>query len=236
MPSLAEVRPRQYNKIKMNRKIIFAPNNFYHIFSRGTEKRDIFLCDKDYERFIILLYLCNSKNPVSVRDHFRRGRTSAEILQTDRGKTLVDLGAYCLMPNHFHLLLREKIDNGITLFMKKLNTAYAMYFNVKNERDGNLFQGKFGAHHLDDNNYLKYIFAYIHLNPIKLIEPNWKEKGIKNFDRAKSFLESYFWSSYRNYITKGSNPILNMVEFPEYFESSREFKDFIDFWLNFQEK
>lgn len=223
----------------MNRKIIFAPGNFYHIFSRGTEKRNIFLCDRDYERFIILLYLCNSKKPVSVRDHFRRGRTLAEILQTDRGGTIIDIGAYCLMPNHFHLLVREKTDKGITLFMKKLNTAYAMYFNVKNERDGNLFQGKFGAQHLDNNNYLKYIFAYIHLNPLKIIESNWKEKGVKDLSRAKKFLDHYHWSSFKDFITEQTeqtNPVLNLSEFPEYFENILEFKDFIDFWLNFQEK
>lgn len=222
----------------MNRKIVFSNNEYYHVFNRGTEKRDIFLNENDYKRFLVLLYLCNSEKPVDLREHFREGRTFAELFlknENNEDEKLIDIGAYCLISNHFHLLIKQRKENGITIFMKKLNTAYAMYFNIKNKRNGNLFQGKFGAQHLDSDEYLKYIFAYIHLNPIKLIEQNWKEEGIKNTEEAKEFLNKYKWSSYLNYVNKDqNNPILNTKEFPGYFENKKEFSEFIEDWLNYE--
>ncbi|MEK7575552.1 MAG: transposase [Patescibacteria group bacterium] len=219
----------------MNRKIIFTPENYYHIFDRGTEKRDIFLNESNYQRFLILLYLCNGNNPVVVKQYLYQISQGRTLEQIDRGKIMVDIGAYCLMPNHFHLLIKEKTENGIPNFMKKLNTGYAMYFNKKNERSGSLFQGKFGAQLLDKDGYLKYIFAYIHLNPIKLIEPKWKESGIKDFNTTKDFLNNYPWSSYLYFIgNKKNDPILNISEFPEYFKNTKEFNNFIGDWLKYR--
>src|SRR3989338_5483185 len=100
------------------------------------------------------------------------------------------------MPNHFHLLLKEIEMGGISQFMGKLSTAYSMYFNKKYERTGSLFEGRFKSSRIANDNYLHYLFAYIHLNPIKLIEPMWKEKGINDFARAKEFLGRYNYSSY----------------------------------------
>ncbi len=218
----------------MNRKIPFSPGNYYHIYNRGVEKRKIFTEENDYWRFLLLLFLCNDSGSVDIREHFREGRTFADLWRKVRGNTLVDIGAYCLMPNHFHLLLKAKSDFGVTAFMRKLGTAYAMYFNKKSKRSGALFQGKFGAQILDDDVYLKYIFAYIHLNPVKLIEPDWKERGIKNIDRAKKFLDGYRWSSYRIYIGKKSKDrVLNRSVFPKYFSDRNEFRDFLDDWLYF---
>ncbi len=215
----------------MNRKIAFISDNYYHIYNRGVEKRKIFLGEKDYRRFLILLYICNGFDAVNIRDNLPKDHISR-----GRNETLVDIGAYCLMPNHFHLLIKEKGENGITNFMRKLGTAYVMYFNKKNKRNGGLFQGKFGAQLLNNDNYLKYIFAYIHLNPIKLIEPEWKEKGVASINKAKNFLDHYIWSSYSAYVRKKQNdPILNKKAFPEYFENAKEFKDFIDDWLKYKE-
>jgi len=215
----------------MNRKIAFIPDNYYHIYNRGVEKRKIFLEEKDYRRFLILLSICNGFDAVNIRDN-----PPEDQIPRKRKETLVDIGAYCLMPNHFHLLIREKSESGITNFMRKLGTAYAMYFNKKNKRNGGLFQGKFGAQLLNNDNYLKYIFAYVHLNPIKLIEPEWKEKGVANINKAKDFLDNYIWSSYSAYMRKKQNdPILNKKAFPEYFENAKEFKDFIDDWLQYKE-
>ena len=91
------------------------------------------------------------------------------------------------MPNHFHILVKEKIENGISKFMGKLTTGYSMYFNKRYDRTGSLFQGVFKSVHADSDEYLKYLFAYIHLNPIKLINPEWKENGIKDKNRANAF-------------------------------------------------
>ena len=121
--------------------------------------------------------------------------------------------------------------------MKKLCTAYSMYFNKKNERSGNLFQGRFQAELVDDDAYLKYLFAYIHLNPIKIIEPLWRESGIKNSNRSEKFLEAYPWSSYTAYLKKEQNdPVLNKGEFPDYFEDFNDFRIFIRECLNYSDK
>jgi|SRR3989344_112788 len=217
----------------MTRSIILAPGEFYHIYNRGTDKRKVFLNPADYKRFIALLYLCNSTDPV--RMDMRR-KFLNQIFKTKRSETLVDIGSYCLMPNHFHLLIREKNENGISLFMQKLTTAYTMYFNKKYERNGSLFQGTFKVRHIDTDNYLKYLFAYIHLNPIKLIEPRWKEKKIGNITKARKFMENYLYSSYSEYIglDREQKAILTIETFPKYFKDGNDFRNTLESWLNFE--
>jgi len=137
------------------------------------------------------------------------------------------------MPNHFHILVKEKVAGGTSLFMQKLSTAYTMYFNVKNERTGALFAGCFKATHASHDEYLKYLISYIHLNPIKIIDPAWKDTGIKNPMEAKNFLERYRYSSYSEYtkILRPESAILNISAFPEYFSAADGFENTLQSWL-----
>ncbi len=139
----------------MNRKFSFASGEFYHLYNRGTDKRIIFNDDEDRERFTSLMFLCNSDRNIVYRD-IPIGLTYGY----ERGNTLVDILAYCLMPNHFHVLICGKNDGDVSLFMQKLSTAYSMYFNKKYKRTGGLFEGTFKAKHADTDEYLKYLFAY----------------------------------------------------------------------------
>lgn len=216
------------------RKINFSVGEFYHLFNRGTDKREIFLDARDYDRFMFLLYLCNSKKPVNIREQFPKGISFGLLKNFERGETLVDIGIYCLMPNHFHLLVMEKEEGGITNFIKKLATAYSMYFNKRNKRSGKLFENYFKAEHVDKDEYLKYLFAYIHLNPIKIKSPLWRENGVSSLEEAGRFLEKYDYSSYSDYIGKERNEkiILKKDSFPVYF-MDQSFKSFIDDWLKF---
>ena len=216
----------------MARDYVFAPEEYYHIYNRGVEKRKIFLNKKDYERFLFLLFICNNSSSVEIRNY--GGLTSVEKFKLKRETTLVDIGAYCLMPNHFHLLLKEKTEGGISLFMQKLMTAYTMYFNKVYKRSGVLFQGSFKARHIEEDKYLEYLYAYIHLKPIKLIEPNWKEKIVKNNEKVKEFLSSYIYSSYLDFtgIDRAEGSILNNSVFPDYFQNEVSFKEFVNSWLN----
>ncbi|MEK7646851.1 MAG: transposase [Patescibacteria group bacterium] len=178
-----------------------------------------------------LLFLCNSSKSVIFKSI--QGATLDKI---DRGETLVDIGAYCLMPNHFHLLIHEKQENGASLFMKKLATAYSMYFNRRHSRTGKLFEGVFRAEHADTDEYLKYLFSYIHLNPVKLLDPKWKESGLRDQVATWAFLKKYFYSSYNDYATntdREETKILNRAAFPEYFQDTKEFKDNLNEWLNY---
>ncbi len=109
-----------------------APLEFYHIYNRGTEKRRVFTSKNNFMRFVTLLYVCNNESPV----HLSNLRTvpTEEIFGLQLEKPLVEIGAYCLMPNHFHLLVRQTQEYGISRFMQKLITGYTMYFNKRNDR------------------------------------------------------------------------------------------------------
>src|SRR3990167_906977 len=198
----------------MNRRIILSEGEYYHIYNRGVEKRTIFIDNDDRKRFQTLLYICNGTEPIVYR--LIQGET---LYKKNVGKKIVAIGAYTLMPNHFHLLIKEISEGGITEFMRKFTTAYTMYFNQKYERVGPLFQGAFRAEHVTQDEHLKYLFAYIHLNIVKLIEPKWREKGIRNAKKARKYLESYQFSSYLDYCDRRRSEavILSKHEFPVYF-------------------
>lgn len=211
------------------RKIPFLIGEYYHIYNRGVDKRIIFSDKFDYKRFILLLYLCNGENSVNISKLIEKGLPFSEIFNIDRGKQLVDIGAYCLMPNHFHILIKEKVDGGISMFMEKLATAYAMYFNTKNERKGSLFEGPFGARHIDTDAYLNWVFSYIHLNPVKLIDSDWKENGISDPVSSENFMKSYKYSSYYDYFVdnRTESVILNRDVFPDHFSQLNDFEEIV---------
>ncbi len=218
----------------MANRINLAPGEFYHIYNRGTEKREIFRNKHDYERFLALLYLANSVDRVDLK---RQGSTLSEIMAIDKGENLVDVCGYCLMPNHFHLLLKETRDGGISTFMQKLTTGYTMYFNKLNDRTGALFQGRFKASRAGNDNYLKYLIAYMHLNPVKLIDPKWRENGITDKKWANTFLDNYKYSSYFDYSRADKRPesaILNKSALPQYHELPKDFTTSVNEWLNFK--
>ena len=181
----------------MANRVSFAPNEWYHCYSRGVDKRTVFETSNDFERFLQLLYLLNNTNTVH-RSDFKK-TTTAEVLQISRGKSIVAIGAYCLMPNHFHLLLKENAEDGISRFMRKLGIAYAMYFNIKNERVGNLFVKPFRSKHIINDRYLKRAIQYVHLNAAELFEPGWKAGKVKNTRVLENKLQQYRYSSLPDY-------------------------------------
>ncbi len=221
----------------MGRRIPIEIDEYYHVYNRGVDKRVLFKDKLDYFRFISLLYICNGQKHVNIHSFLKKkeGPSFFEIFYEKRGISLVSIGAYCLMPNHFHILLREKTDGGVSTFMKKVLTAYAMYFNNRYKRKGVLFEGRYKAKHVDSDVYLKYLYAYIHLNPVKLINPLWKENKINNKKVANKFLKAYEFSSYQSYIGNKTlqKAILDMSEFPRYFDEMSDFKTMIKYWLNF---
>jgi len=199
------------------RSVPFLFGEYYHIYNRGVDKRTIFLGDHDYKRFQALLYLCNSTKTLDIKG-LLQGKALESVYAVDRGDALVDIIIYCLMPNHFHILVREKTEGGVSKFMQRLSTAYSMYFNSKYERSGTLFEGKFKAKHIDNEAYFMWIFSYIHLNIVKLIDPTWKENGIQNIELVADFVKSYKYSSYYDYFVgeRIESVILNKEAAPEY--------------------
>lgn len=140
-----------------------APGEVYHVFSRGVEKRDIFLDAADRERFCKLLVHCM---PAGVIQSFSlAARRSVRSLRTNNGEGLVDLLCYCLMDNHFHLLVHENVEGGVSLYMQRLLTSYSKYFNTRYDRSGSLFIHPFKAVLVEQDEQLLHVSRYIHLNP-----------------------------------------------------------------------
>ena len=212
----------------MDRKIPFIKGEHYHIYSRGVEKRKIFLNIKDYKRFMALLYIMNQDKSFRMVD-FLRGNDLDNIFKEKREKTLVSILGYCLMPNHFHLILYEHMENGISRFMGKLLTAYSMYFNTKYERSGPLFTRPFRSEHIRNEPQYMYIFSYIHLNPLSIIEKDWKEYGIKNETKAVEFLKRYEFSSYQDFLQNNRHvgKIIDISLIPDYIQKMKlDFKTY----------
>lgn len=181
---------------------------WYHCYNRGVDKRKIFETPHDYERFLFSLYLANSDTSIHISNR-KPQRLESSLLDSsiERGKPLVEIGAYCLMPNHFHLVLQEIKEDGIALFMQKLCTGYTMYFNKKYERTGSLLAGTFKSKHVADDRYLKHLIAYVHLNPAELFEAAWK-KGGGSLLRVTEGLRGYPYSSLPDFLN------LNKTERP----------------------
>ena len=206
------------------RKETFSVDEYYHLYNRGVEKRIIFHDKQDYKHFEFLMYVCNTERSIVLRDI---------DVDFDRGEPIIDIGAYCSMPNHFHILVREKFENGISLYMRKLMTAYSMYFNKKYKRTGKLYENIFKSSHINKDNYLKYLYSYIHLNPAKLISKNWKEKRERDDSRLLQYVFSYPYSSLQEY-TKAIFKIVNPNRFPKYFIKPEDHRRELFEWLSFQ--
>ena len=213
------------------RKVSFTFGEYYHIYNRGNSKQDIFKEDRDYQRFQSLLYIANGTKSFEFREVQKD-----EIFDFDKGDQLVHIGTYCLMPNHFDILLTPAVENGTQTFMLKLSTGYSMYFNKKYEHTGGLFEGRFKSRHANSDEYLKYLFSYIHLNPTKLIQSDWKESGIRDLGQAKKYLDEYKYSSLNDYfLSRPEGVIIEPNKFPEYFKGRGEVDKEILEWLTYRE-
>jgi len=145
------------------RKTPFINSEFYHIYNRGVDKRIIFSDEDDIARFIQSMHEFNSIEPIGsiYEKTFVNNKLGGKA---SKSKKLVNFIAYCLNPNHYHFILEQVEEDGISKFMQRIGTGYAMYFNEKYDRGGALFQGKFKSVHIDSNEYLLHLSAYVNLN------------------------------------------------------------------------
>lgn len=164
----------------MGRREKIITEEYYHIFNRGVEKRKIFNNKKDYSRFCDSMIFLNTENPSKMSfDKFNNNERPSD------NERLVDIVAYCLNSNHFHFILKENKEYGIATFIKKICTSHAMYFNKKYERSGFLFQGRFKSVHIDSNDLLLYLSAYVNCN-----------SQVHKIEDA----EKYVWCSFPEYL------------------------------------
>jgi len=214
-------------------------SEIYHIVVRGVGDSEIFRDEEDYYRAIFSFYEFNTTKPVIIREQRRMRKLIRSIrgLSSDTRDLLVEILAFYFMPNHIHLLVRQLKDEGITQFMRKFGTGYATYFNKKYNRKGHLFQGRFRAVHIKTNKQLETVFVYIHTNGISLVEPKWKEKGIKNSQKVIKFLENYKWSSYSDYVGKKNFPSVTKRDFLlKVMGGSEGCREFVEGWIEYKKE
>ncbi|MDO8492230.1 MAG: transposase [bacterium] len=205
------------------RNISIAPNEYYHLFNRGVLKQDIFLNDRDRVRFLFALLHFQSNFTLTNPEYyvnnyiehrvFNISKKTADKILEDRS---VELTSFCLMPNHFHLLVLEKNEGGIAKYMQRILNAYTKYFNTKYKKSGHLFQGPYKAVHVESNSQLLHLSAYIHRNPRELA--GWKNKE-----------ENYQWSSYQDYTKDNRWGDLLAKEIIEgQFDDKNDYKEFLE--------
>ena len=206
----------------MKRVQTLAPGEFYHIYNRGVLKRKIFLDDRDRARFLLsLLYFQGPEtidNPgrlvTRYVEHrmFNTDRAMEEKITRERGLRLI---AFALMPNHFHLIVEEVKEGGISKYMQRVGNSYTKYFNTKYQASGYLFQGAFKFSHIGDNEQLLYASAYIHRNCCELT--GWRNKAHK-----------YPWSSYQDFLSKNRwSNLLHTEPIREQFAKSDDYHEWV---------
>jgi len=220
----------------------FVNREIYHVVLRGIDDNLIFKDIDDYYRGIFSIYEFNTTKPVVIKERRKvRARIKKQTKEAtrnpfsdDRDK-LVEVLAFCFMPNHIHLLLKQLKEEGVTKFMRKVGAGYGGYFNRKYSRRGYVFQNRFSAIHIKNDNQLKIVFVYVHTNPTALAESKWKESGIKNPEKVIEFLENYKWSSYLDYVGKKNFPSVTNREFIlRIIGNERSCKEFVEHWIKYK--
>ena len=179
----------------------------YHVLNRGVDKRDVVLDKRDRVRFLHDLFVFNDQqSTLHIKLPERHG-------ENRKRKLLVNIHAFCLMPNHYHLLLSPAIENGTALFMKKLSMGYTKYFNERHGRSGTLWQGRYKRILVEDDSHFLYLPYYVHLNALDLEYPEWRTGRVKDTLQALGYLNAYRWSSHLDYIGIKNFPSITQREF-----------------------
>lgn len=177
----------------------FANGYYYHVFNRGVNKLQIFDDEHDYKQALLSMDYYHFVKPIPKLSQFKRLKATHQsniiTSQLNTDKTLVDILCFVLMPNHFHLLLKQNVDNGISRFISQFTNSYTRYYNTLHNRSGHLFQGQFKAVEIESEAQLIHVSRYIHLNPLV--------SGLV----TKNTLQRFKWSSYDDYLNLKSNYI-----------------------------
>ncbi|KKQ74650.1 MAG: hypothetical protein US94_C0001G0051 [Berkelbacteria bacterium GW2011_GWB1_38_5] len=199
-------------------KPVYANDHLYHVYNRGVAKQNLFDFDFDYLRLLktFSFYLEN-------KDKLRLSKIDKteidKILRIEPQKPLVEIYAYCLMPNHFHLLLRQIVDNGISIFMRRSLDSYTRYYNEKNDRVGTLTQGRFRVVMIESDEQLIHLSRYLHLNPYT--------SGICNDS------SSYSWSSYHHYLNNTNDRLCHSGFILKIIGSPKNYREFVEDYASY---
>ena len=228
----------------------FVNGEIYHLVLRRIGNELLFGDIDDYYLGIFYIYECNTTKPIIIRER-RRLRTQFKKLKVDKGQTpvklvwkdsrdlLVEVLAFCLMPNHIHLLVRQLKKGGISKLVQKIASGYAAYFKNKYgiKLKGHFFQDRFNVVHIKTDDQLRVVFTYIHTNPVEIIEPGWKVRGVENPKKIIKFLEGYKWSSYPDYLDKDNFPSVTERKFLlEVMDKEKGCRQWVESWIMYKKK
>lgn len=196
----------------------FVNQNYYHLYNRGVAKQKIFSSDGDYEHFLKTFGFYLEKSPKTKLSH--ADEKEIKILNITRPKKpLVMVLGYCLMPNHFHLLVKQLSDNGISIFMRRSLDSYTRYFNTRYERIGPLYQGRFKAICVENDEQLLHLSRYIHLNPF--------------LGHLTQKPNDYPWSSYHFYLNNQTLRLCNPKFILDVAGSKKEYEEFVNDYASY---
>ncbi len=193
------------------RKTILTTGEYYHVFNRSVQKLPIFKGQRECALFLEAVAFYLQTKPPTKFSMYRQNRTRYPI---NLNKKIVTVVSYLLMPNHFHFILCQNQEDGIKNFIQKITNSFAHYFNLKYKNTGPVFERRFKAVHIENNEQLIYLSAYIHLNPVTscLVENP----------------EDYPYSSYRAYIGLEKSEIIDPSIILDQFSTKEEYKKFVD--------
>lgn len=209
------------------RRTPFVPDEIYHVFNRSIARQTIFRRQEDYKRIIdVINYYRFDKLPLRF-SHYKRLPIEQKELFTEKymlkGNTALKILAYCIMPNHFHFLIKPTTKNGVSDFMRNIQNSYSKFFNLKYERTGSLFQSMFKAVRIETDEQLLHVSRYIHLNPAT------------SYIVSRDMLGDYPWSSLRDYILgENHNMFVDGLEVLGHFKSRDKYREFVFDNLNYQ--
>lgn len=199
------------------RNLVFANSEIYHVFNRGIARAPVFRLSSDYGRFLDLLgyYRFNPRLSFSHCKRLEKSVREQFLKELEKNAPVVEILAFCLMTNHFHLLLRQSQDQGIKRFTSNIQNGYAKYFNTKHDRSGSLFQVRFKAVRVETDEQFLHISRYIHLNPCTsyLVEPE--------------NLLTYQWCSLSDYTGRTNFPFLKPRAILELIGGEEKYREFV---------
>lgn len=202
-----------------NRKFILANGYVYHIYNRGVEKRNIFINKRDYTRALETIKYYQYKDLPCRFSKFLElnSNTKMSIYNSikSENKRLIDIISYALMPNHFHFILRQITDKGISTFVSKFTNSYTKYFNKKYDRVGHLLQGVFKSVLVEDDYQLPHLSRYIHINPSVAALVDIRK------------LQNYYFSSYPEYLELSDDNICQKDDVLKHFKNPEDYKKFV---------
>ncbi len=207
------------------RPLIFANCEIYHIFNRGVERRNIFTNTKEYKRALEVMKYYRFTNPFPRYSQFinlnnDRRNDILESLYT-RNQIEVQIIVYCFMPNHFHFLLRQETEGGISRFISNFSNSYSKFFNTKHQRVGPLFQGPFKAVRMENHEQLIHLSRYIHLNPVS------------SYLVKENYLDNYNWSSFHEYLNITQESFVNKSIVMTGFKDTDDYRKFVHDQINY---